>query len=150
MLGAASGAVAGLVAVTPAAGFVEPWAAVLIGAIAGTLCYFALGLKTKFGFDDALDVVGIHGVGGTTGAILTGVFATVAINSAGRDGLLYGAPQQVLIQLVGVVAAWAFSFVVSLVILKLTDAMVGLRVDAETESRGLDIAEHSEEGYILD
>jgi ammonium transporter, Amt family len=150
VLGAASGAVAGLVAVTPAAGFVEPWAAVLIGAIAGTLCYFALGLKTKFGFDDALDVVGIHGVGGTTGAILTGVFATVAINSAGRNGLLYGAPKQVLIQLVGVLAAWAFSFVVSVIILKLTDATVGLRVDAETESRGLDIAEHSEEGYILD
>ena len=150
VLGAASGAVAGLVAVTPAAGFIEPWAAVLIGGIAGVLCYFALGLKTRFGFDDALDVVGIHGVGGTTGAILTGVFATVAINSAGRDGLLYGAPQQVLIQLVGVVAAWAFSFGVSIVILKLTDALVGLRVDEETESRGLDIAEHSEEGYILD
>jgi len=150
VLGAASGAVAGLVAVTPAAGYIEPWAAIIIGLVAGTLCYFALGLKNKFGFDDALDVVGIHGVGGTTGAILTGVFATVAINSAGRDGMLYGAPRQVLIQLVGVVAAWAFSFVVSIVILKLTDALVGLRVDAETESRGLDVTEHSEEGYILD
>jgi Amt family ammonium transporter len=150
VLGAASGAVAGLVAVTPAAGYIEPWAAVIIGLIAGGLCYFALGLKTRFGFDDALDVVGIHGVGGTTGAILTGVFATVAINSAGRNGLLYGAPKQVLIQLVGVLAAWTFSFVLSVVILKLTDAVVGLRVDEETESRGLDIAEHSEEGYILD
>ena len=150
VLGAASGAVAGLVAVTPAAGYIEPWAAVIIGLVAGALCYFALGLKNKFGFDDALDVVGIHGVGGTAGAILTGVFATVAINSAGRNGLLYGAPRQVLIQLVGVVAAWTFSFVVSVVILKLTDATVGLRVDEEAESRGLDIAEHSEEGYILD
>ena len=150
VLGAASGAVAGLVAVTPAAGYIEPWAAVIIGATAGVLCYFALGLKTKFGFDDALDVVGIHGVGGTTGAILTGVFATVAINSAGRNGLLYGAPKQVAIQLVGVFAAWVFSFGVSVVILKLTDALVGLRVDEETESRGLDIGEHSEEGYILD
>jgi len=150
VLGAVSGAVAGLVGVTPAAGFIEPWAAVIIGLAVGVLCYFALGLKNRFGFDDALDVVGIHGVGGTTGALLTGVFATVAINSAGRDGLLYGAPQQIAIQLVGVVAAWAFSFVLSIAILKVTDALVGLRVDAETESRGLDIAEHSEEGYILD
>ena len=133
-----------------AAGYIEPWAAVIIGLVAGALCYFALGLKNKFGFDDALDVVGIHGIGGTAGAILTGVFATVTINSAGRNGLLYGAPRQVLVQLAGVVAAWAFSFVVSMAILKLTDATVGLRVDEEAESRGLDIAEHSEEGYILD
>ena len=150
VLGAASGAVAGLVAITPAAGFVEPWAAIIIGLIAGMVCYFGLFIKNRFKFDDALDVVGIHGVGGTTGAILTGVFATTAINAAGRNGLLYGAPQQVGIQLVGVVAAWAFSFVVSFAILKLVDAVVGLRVDEETEIRGLDLGEHLEEGYIFD
>ena len=149
-LGAASGAVAGLVAITPAAGFVEPWAAILIGAIAGTVCYFGLFIKARFKFDDALDVVGIHGVGGTTGAILTGVFATTAINSAGRNGLLYGNPNQVLIQLVAVLAAGLFSFGASFLILKLTDAVVGLRVDQESEVRGLDLSEHSEEGYILD
>ena len=150
VLGAASGAVAGLVAITPAAGFVEPWAAIVIGICAGVACYFGLFIKNRFKFDDALDVVGVHGVGGTTGAILTGVFATTAINAAGRNGLLYGNPQQVLIQLVGVVAAWAFSFCVSMVILKATDLAVGLRVDEETEVRGLDLGEHLEEGYILD
>ncbi len=150
VLGAASGAVAGLVAITPAAGYVEPWAAIIIGLIAGCVCYFGLFIKNRFGFDDALDVVGIHGVGGTTGAILTGVFATVAINAAGRNGLLYGAPMQVVYQLVGVVAAWVFSFGLSFIILKVTDALVGLRVDEETEERGLDLGEHLEEGYILD
>ncbi len=149
-LGAASGAVAGLVAITPAAGFVEPWAAIIIGLIAGCLCYFGLFIKGKFGFDDALDVVGIHGVGGTTGAILTGVFATTAINSAGRNGLLYGGTSQVLIQLAGVVAAWVFSFVLAFAFLKLTDAVLGLRVDAETEIRGLDLGEFSEAGYELE
>jgi ammonium transporter, Amt family len=150
VLGAASGAVAGLVAITPAAGFVEPWAALVIGAVAGAVCYFGLFIKSRFKFDDALDVVGIHGVGGTTGAILTGVFATTAINSAGRNGLLYGNPSQVLIQLAAVLAAGLFSFGLSFVILKLTDAVVGLRVDEETEIRGLDLSEHSEEGYIFD
>ncbi len=150
VLGAASGAVAGLVAITPAAGFVEPWAALIIGIAAGIVCYFGLFLKSKFGFDDALDVVGIHGVGGTTGAILTGVFATTAINSAGHNGALYGNPNQVLIQLVGVVAAWVFSFILSMIFLKVTDAVVGLRVDEEAEIRGLDISEHSEEGYVLE
>jgi Amt family ammonium transporter len=150
VLGAASGAVAGLVAITPAAGFVQPWAAILIGAAAGIACYFGLFIKGKFGFDDALDVVGVHGVGGTTGALLTGVFATTAINAAGRQGLVYGNPSQLLIQLVGVIAAWVLSFALSFVFLKLVDALVGLRVDEDAESRGLDLAEHSEEGYILD
>jgi len=152
VLGAASGAVAGLVCITPAAGFVEPWAAITMGAAAGVACYFGLFIKAKFKFDDALDVVGVHGVGGTTGAILTGVFATSAVNASikGHEGLLYGNPSQVLIQLAAVLAAGLFSFGVSFVILKLTDAVVGLRVDEETEVRGLDLAEHSEEGYILD
>jgi Amt family ammonium transporter len=152
VLGAASGAVAGLVCITPAAGYVEPWAAIIIGAAAGCVCYFGLFIKGKFGFDDALDVVGVHGVGGTTGALLTGIFATSAINGAikGHEGLLYGNPNQFLIQLVGVIAAWVFSFVLSIVFLKITDLVVGLRVDEDAESRGLDISEHSEEGYILD
>ena len=141
----ASGVGAGRVA-----GYVEPWAAIVIGLVAGSICYFGLFIKSRFGFDDALDVVGIHGVGGTTGAILTGVFATTAINSAGRPGLLYGGASQVLIQLAGVVAAWVFSFGISFLLLKVTDALVGLRVDEETESRGLDLSEHSEEGYIFE
>jgi Amt family ammonium transporter len=152
VLGAASGAVAGLVCITPAAGYVEPWAAIVMGAIAGVVCYFGLFIKARFKFDDALDVVGVHGVGGTTGAILTGVFATSAINSGikGHEGLLYGNPWQVLIQLTAVLAAGLFSFGLSFVILKLTDAVVGLRVDEDVEIRGLDLGEHSEEGYILE
>jgi ammonium transporter, Amt family len=149
VLGAASGAVAGLVAITPAAGFVEPWAALVIGIAAGIACYFGLFLKSKFGFDDALDVVGIHGVGGTTGALLTGVFASPAINSLGK-GVLYGNPNQIVIQLVGVAAAWVFSFVLSMIFLKIVDMLVGLRVDEDSEIRGLDISEHSEEGYAFE
>ena len=149
VLGAASGAVAGLVGITPAAGFVEPMPAIVIGLSAGLLCYFGLRLKTKFKFDDALDVVGVHGVGGTTGALLTGVFATTAVNSAGRDGVLAGNPAQMVPQIVGIVATMAFSFVVSFVILKVLDATMGIRVDAETEEAGLDIAEHAETGYVL-
>lgn len=150
VLGAASGAVAGLVAVTPAAGFVEPWAAIVIGLVAGVLCYYGLFIKNRANLDDALDVLGIHGVGGTTGALLTGVFATTAINSAGADGLLYGNAAQMGPQIIGVVAAWAFSFVVSFVVLKLIDVTVGLRADEDAEDRGLDLAEHAEEGYALD
>jgi Amt family ammonium transporter len=149
VLGAASGAVAGLVVITPAAGFVAPWAAILMGLIGGVACYFGLSIKKKFKFDDALDVVGIHGVGGTTGAILTGVFATSAINNLG-SGLVDGNGKQVLIQIVAILAAWAFSFIVSFVILKITDRLVGLRVDEESEVRGLDVTLHSEEGYAID
>ncbi len=150
VLGAASGAVAGLVGITPAAGYVEPWAAIAIGAIVGVACYGGLFIKSRFGFDDALDVVGIHGVGGTLGALLTGVFATTAVNEAGRNGLLYGNPSQVLIQLVGVAAAWAFSFVLSFVFLKVIDATIGVRVSPEEEIRGLDLSDHAEEGYDLE
>ncbi len=148
-LGAASGAVAGLVGITPAAGFVEPIAAIVIGLAAGTACYFGVKIKNRFGFDDALDVVGVHGVGGTTGAILTGVFATTAVNAAGVDGLLYGNAGQMLPQIIGVVVTIAFSFLATFGILKLIDLAVGLRVDEETESVGLDIAEHAEVGYII-
>jgi Amt family ammonium transporter len=148
VLGAASGAVAGLVGITPAAGFVGPMPALAIGAITGCLCYFGLRLKSRFGFDDALDVVGVHGVGGTTGAILTGVFASLAVNSAGANGLLYGGGFALLgKQLIGVGATIAFSLLASLIILKLIDLTIGLRVDAESEATGLDVAEHAETGY---
>jgi Amt family ammonium transporter len=148
VLGAASGAVAGLVGITPAAGFVGPMPALAIGAIVGVLCYFGLRLKSRFGFDDALDVVGVHGVGGTTGAILTGVFASLAVNSAGANGLLFGGGFALLgKQLVGVVATIAFSFIVSFIILKLLDSTMGIRVDADVEAAGLDVSEHSETGY---
>jgi Amt family ammonium transporter len=149
VLGAASGAVAGLVGITPAAGFVAPMPAIIIGLVTGGLCFFGLRLKNKFKFDDALDVVGVHGVGGTTGALLTGVFATTAVNSAGRDGLLAGNASQLWLQLVGVVATIAFSFTVSWVILKVLDATMGIRVDAEIEEAGLDISEHAEAAYVL-
>lgn len=149
VLGAASGAVAGLVGITPAAGFVEPWAALVIGGIVGIACYFGLFIKSKLGFDDALDVVGIHGVGGTIGALLTGIFASPAINSLGK-GAMYGNPGQLQTQVIGIAAAWVFSFVVSFIFLKIIDAVMGLRVDEDAEIRGLDISEHSEEGYVLE
>ncbi|MDO8964652.1 MAG: ammonium transporter [Coriobacteriia bacterium] len=148
VLGAASGAVAGLVGITPAAGFVEPLPAIVIGLIVGAACFFGLRIKSRFGFDDALDVVGVHGVGGTLGALLTGVFATVAVNAAGADGLLAGGGFALLgKQAIGVIATIAFSFTISFIILKVLDATMGIRVDEETESAGLDIAEHAETGY---
>jgi Amt family ammonium transporter len=150
VLGAASGAVAGLVGITPAAGFVGPMPALAIGAIVGCLCFFGLRLKTRFGFDDALDVVGVHGVGGITGALLTGVFASLAINPAGANGLLSGGGFALLgKQLVGVGATIAFSFIVSFIILKLLDATMGIRASEDAEVAGLDISEHAETGYEL-
>ncbi|HET6350727.1 MAG TPA: ammonium transporter [Coriobacteriia bacterium] len=148
-LGAASGAVAGLVGVTPAAGFVDAGPAMIIGLVVGVLCYFGVSLKNKFGFDDALDVVGVHGVGGTTGAILTGVFASTAVNAAGRDGLLFGNPGQLVPQIVGVLVTIVFSFGISFVILKVLDATIGIRASAEDEERGLDLVDHAETGYVL-
>lgn len=150
VLGAASGAVAGLVGITPAAGFVGPMPALAIGAITGCACYFGLRLKARFGFDDALDVVGVHGVGGTVGALLTGVFASVAINPAGRNGLLHGGGLSLLgAQTAAVAATIAFSFLASFIILKLLDSTMGVRVDAESEVGGLDLSEHAETGYEI-
>lgn len=146
-LGAASGAVAGLVAITPAAGFVGIMASVLIGLGAGVLCYFGVSLKARFGYDDSLDVVGIHGVGGVWGALATGLFASQAINPAGFNGLFYGNPGQLWIQFVSVVATCAFSFVVSYVLLKIVNAIVPIRVTEEEEEAGLDVAIHSESAY---
>ena len=149
MLGAASGAVAGLVAITPAAGFVTPLAAMVIGLAAGVLCYSACLLKSKFGYDDSLDVVGVHGVGGILGAILTGVFASKAINSAGNDGLLYGNPSLLTTQLIAVGITIAFAAVGTAVILMVLKAVMGLRVTPDEERMGLDLSQHSESAYVL-
>ena len=148
-LGAASGAVAGLVAITPAAGFVGPMAAILIGIGSGVICYLAVLLKPRLGYDDSLDVVGVHCVGGVWGALATGLFASKLVNSAGADGLFYGNPGQFVIQVIAVVATLVFSFVVSYILFKILDATMGLRVTPEDEVAGLDITEHQETGYSL-
>jgi len=148
-LGAASGAVAGLVAITPAAGFVSPVSAILIGLVAGAICYLAVVAKSKLGYDDALDVVGVHGVGGLWGALATGLFASTAVNPAGADGLFFGNPSLLGIQALGAGAAIAYSLVLTFFILKAIDAAVGLRVSAEEEQQGLDLTQHSEIGYTM-
>jgi len=147
VLGAASGAVAGLVAITPASGFVGPLASILIGVGAGVFCYMAVLMKTKLGYDDSLDVVGIHGVGGSWGALATGIFASKAINAAGADGLLYGNPMQLAIQAGAVLVSFGFAFVGTFVILKVIDMVVGLRVSEEEERMGLDLSQHEERAY---
>ncbi|MGH2695901.1 MAG: ammonium transporter [Actinomycetota bacterium] len=142
-VGAATGAVAGLVAITPAAGFVEPWAAIVIGLAAGSICFLAVDLKPRLGYDDSLDVVGVHMVGGVVGALLTGLLASAAVG--GIDGGLALLGKQV----VAVAATLTFSFVVTLVILKVIDAIVGVRVDEEEEVTGLDLSQHAEVGYTF-
>ncbi len=156
VLGGISGAVAGLVAITPAAGFVKPMPALLIGLIAGVFCYWMVAtVKAKFGYDDSLDAFGVHGAGGTLGALLTGVFAVSAVNPIFKDaqahtlasGLFEGNPHQLLNQLVGVAMAWGIAIVGTLAILKLVDVTIGLRVSEEEELQGLDLSQHGEEGY---
>ncbi|MEW6423488.1 MAG: ammonium transporter [Bacillota bacterium] len=148
MLGAASGCVAGLVAITPAAGFVGPVAALLIGLVAGIVCYLAVSiLKARLGYDDSLDVFGVHGIGGTWGALATGLFASTAVNSAGADGLFFGNPAQLWIQLIGVASTWVFAAVLTLVVLKLIGLAIRLRVSTEEEEHGLDLTQHGEDGY---
>jgi Amt family ammonium transporter len=146
-LGAATGAVAGLVSITPAAGFVGPVSAIIIGAAGGFLCYTACNVKGKIGCDDSLDVVGVHGVGGTWGALATGLFASKAINPAGNDGLFFGNPGQFGVQVVGVLATIAFAVVVTGVILSILKATLGLRLTEEEERMGLDLSQHNERGY---
>jgi len=159
VLGAISGAVAGLVAITPAAGFVGPMSALVIGAAAGVGCYLMVTkVKSKFGYDDSLDAFGVHGAGGSLGALLTGVFAVKAINpifknaqgAASAVGLIDGNAAQVLNQLVGIAMAWGLAAVGTLVILKIVDVTVGLRVSEEQEVQGLDLSQHGEEGYNLE
>jgi len=155
-LGAISGSVAGLVAITPAAGFVSPMSSLLIGAVAGVLCYFMVAkVKNWFGYDDSLDAFGVHGAGGTIGALLTGVFATSAINPIYHDasgrvlptGVVDGNWGQLLNQAVAVLIAWVIAIVGTLIILKVVDVLIGLRVTADHEVQGLDLSQHGEEGY---
>jgi ammonium transporter, Amt family len=155
-LGAISGAVAGLVAITPAAGFVGPMPAMLLGLVAGAFCFWMVAkVKARFGYDDSLDAFGVHGAGGTLGALLTGIFATSAVNPIFKDsqgnavpsGLLEGNAHQILNQLVGVVIAWVLAIVGTLIILKIVDVVVGLRVTEDEEVQGLDLSQHGEEGY---
>lgn len=146
-VGIASGFLAGLVGVTPAAGFVTPVGAILMGSITAVVCFFAVSLRAKFQFDDSLDTYSIHGVGGTIGAILTGIFATKAVNEFGDNGLLFGNPIQLWEQLVGVIATYIFAAVGTFVILKVISLFMPLRVKELAEEQGLDINEHGEEGY---
>ena len=148
-LGVASGAVAGLVAITPASGYVGPISSVILGAVAGVVCYLAVLAKSKLGYDDSLDVVGVHGIGGTWGAIATGLFASKAINASAADGLFFGNPGQLWIQIVAVLATIIYSFVVTLVILYIVKAVMGLRVSEEDEVAGVDTSVHGEAGYNL-
>jgi Amt family ammonium transporter len=150
VLGAATGAVAGLVAITPAAGFVTPMGAIAIGIAVAIVCYIAVAvIKGKLGYDDSLDAFGVHGVGGTVGALLTGVFATKLINSGGADGAIFGNWRQLGIQAVAVVVVIAYAAVVTLILTKVLDLIMGLRVKDEEEAIGLDITQHKESAYTL-
>ena len=150
ILGGATGAVAGLVAITPAAGFVSPLSSICIGVIVGIVCYTAVAvIKLKLAYDDSLDAFGVHGVGGTVGALATGLFAQKIINSAGNNGLFFGNPSQFLTQAIGVAATMAYSVTVTLVLLKVLDLLIGLRVSDEEEVVGLDITQHEESAYTL-
>ena len=150
VMGAAGGAVAGLVAITPASGYVTPMSAMAIGAAAGVVCFLACHIKTHLkAYDDSLDVVGVHGVGGLLGALLTGVFATKAINAAGANGLLTGDPAQLGKQALGALAPLLYAATLTAVILKAIDATIGLRVAAEDEARGLDLSQHAERAYAM-
>jgi Amt family ammonium transporter len=146
-VGAATGAVAGLVGITPSAGFVTPLAAIFIGFITAFVCFYAVSFKHKLQIDDALDTYPVHGVGGTVGAILTAIFATTEVNAAGKDGVLRGNVGELLIELAAIAVAYIIAAVGTWVILKFIDATIGLRVKEETENQGLDINEHGEEGY---
>jgi Amt family ammonium transporter len=147
--GAAAGAVAGLVAITPAAGYVTPLASIVIGAIVAVVCYTAVAMRDRIKIDDALDVWSVHGLGGTVGALLTGIFATVAVNSGGANGLLHGNPGQLKIQLIAVASTWAYSAIMTFVILKIISLFVPLRVTEEEEAMGLDLSQHAEPAYSL-
>jgi Amt family ammonium transporter len=146
-LGAATGAVAGLVAITPAAGFVSPIAAIPIGAIASVICYYCMLFRTKRGIDESLDVWAVHGMGGIWGALATGIFASVTVNAAGANGLIHGNGMQFAKQLAGVAAVGAFAFTATWVLGKIVDITIGLRVKEEEEVVGLDISQHGERAY---
>ncbi len=146
-LGAASGAVAGLVAITPGSGFVDPVSAIIIGGMGGTICYGGVLLKSRLGYDDSLDVFAVHGLGGTWGALATGLFASKAINPGGANGLFFGNPGQLWIQFVSVISTMVFAFVMTIIILKIVDLIIGLRITEEEEVKGMDVSLHNETGY---
>lgn len=147
--GSVSGAIAGLVSITPACGFVETYAAIIIGLIGGIACFWAITyLKSKLGYDDTLDAFGIHGIGGTWGGIATGIFATISVNPSGANGLFYGEPMLVIKQLIAIVATFVFVGLASYVIIKIVQFIMPIRVDEETEKKGLDISIHGERAYI--
>jgi Amt family ammonium transporter len=148
VIGAAAGAVAGLVAITPASGFVQPMEAIVIGGVAGTVCYLAIRARALIGLDDSLDVVGVHGIGGLWGGIGTGLFATAAIG--GVDGVFEGEPSQMVDQLVGIGSVALYSFVATAVILKVLDMTIGIRVKEDEEELGLDVTQHGERGYAME
>jgi Amt family ammonium transporter len=148
-LGAASGAVAGLVAITPASGYVGPLSAIVIGGLAGVICYGGVLIKSHLGYDDSLDVVGIHGLGGTWGALATGLFASTTINPGASNGLFFGNPGQLWTQFVSVVATIVFAFVMTVIILKVIDWTMGLRIAGDEEEKGMDITLHNETGYSI-
>jgi len=148
-LGAASGAIAGLATVTPAAGFITPHAGIVIGLLAGAVCYLAVSMKERLGYDDSLDVVGIHGVGGLIGTLCIGIFASKAVNPGGADGLLYGGSSLLATQAFGSVVVLAYAFIVSFILLKVINGIFGLRVSQEDEVQGLDLSQHSETAYNL-
>ena len=150
ILGAVSGSIAGLVAITPAAGFVEPLPAIIIGIIGGAVCYGAVAvLKEKMGYDDSLDAFGIHGIGGTWGSVATGLWATTAVNADGANGLFYGETDLLTAQIISVVVAYALAIGGSYVLYKIVDSLTALRADEGEESAGLDIVEHGERGYAV-
>jgi len=145
-----TGAVAGLVAITPAAGFVNPIGALLIGITVSLICFASVAfLKPKFGYDDSLDAFGVHGIGGMWGALATGLWATKAVNPAGADGLFYGNAAQFVIQVKAVLVSAIYSFVVSWILFKVLDVVIGLRVSEQDERIGLDLTQHSEAGYTM-
>jgi Amt family ammonium transporter len=147
LLGATSGALAGLVAITPACGFVGPISAMITGAVAAPLCYGAIMLKPRLGYDDSFDVFGIHAVGGTWGAMATGLFASTAVNPAGLNGLFFGNPPLLGIQAIAVIATYAYVALYTFIICKIVDRIVGLRVCEDDEITGLDYTQHRENAY---
>jgi len=149
MFGAATGAIAGLATITPASGYVGPLSALAIGLLAGAVCYISLNMKNRLGYDDSLDAFGVHGVGGILGTLATGLLAQKMINPAGSDGLFFGSSDLLMHQVTGIAVTVVYSFVVTVVILKLLDWTIGLRLSAEDEFEGLDLSQHGESGYTL-
>lgn len=150
MFGVASGAVAGLVAITPAAGFVSALSAIVIGLFVSIFCFFAVSvIKPKLGYDDSLDAFGVHCVGGVWGALATGLFASKAINPAGADGVFFGNPKQFILQLIAVLVTIVYTFIVTGIIYKIVDLIFGMRVSNEEELVGLDLTQHRERAYTI-